>query len=88
MKRKPDFMLKEVGGEYLLVPLGAQVRSLNGIITLNATAACVWELLAEERSLDELTAALAKRFNVSAEIARNDARTFVDEITRLGLLEP
>jgi hypothetical protein len=87
MKRKADFLRQKVGGESLLVPLGAQVMDLNGIITLNDTASCVWELLAEERSLDELIAAVAERFDVAAEIARGDVRTFVDEITRLGLLE-
>lgn len=88
MKRKADFMLQTVGGEHVLVPLGAQVKALNGIITLNVTAACVWELLADERSLNELTAAVAKRFNVAVGIASTDVRTFVDEIARLGLLEP
>jgi hypothetical protein len=29
-----------------------------------------------------------ERFDVAAEIARADVQTFVDEITRLGLLEP
>ncbi len=81
-------MMQNVGGENLLVPLGAQVMDLNGLITLNDTAACVWELLAEERSLDELAAAVAEWFDVAAEIARADVQTFVDEITRLGLLEP
>jgi len=88
MKRKADFLMQSVGGEILLVPLGAQVMDLNGLITLNDTAACVWELLAQERSLDELTAAVAERFDVAAEIACADVQTFVDEITRLGLLEP
>ena len=52
-------MMQSVGGENLLVPLGARVMDLNGLITLNNTAACVWELLAQERTLDELTAAVA-----------------------------
>ena len=84
MKRKADFMMRTVGDEKLLVPLGAKVMDLNGIITLNDVAAWVWELLAEERSLDELTAAVAERFDVATGIARDDVRTFVDEITRLG----
>ena len=37
MKRKADFMIQKVGGENLLVPLGAQVMDLNGIITMNNT---------------------------------------------------
>jgi hypothetical protein len=88
MKRKADFMMQNVGSENLLVPLGAQVMNLNGLITLNDTAAYAWELLAEERSLDELAVALVERFDVDLERARVDVQTFVDEITRLGLLEP
>lgn len=88
MKRKADFMIRNVGGENLLVPLGSQVMDLNGLIILNDTAACVWELLTEEYTLDELAAAVAERFDVAAEITRADVQTFVDEINRLGLLEP
>ena len=88
MKRKPDVMMQNVAGENLLVPLGAQVMDLNGLIILNDTAACVWELLAQERTLDELAAAVAERFDVAAEIVRADVQTFVDEIARMGLLEP
>ena len=81
-------MMQNVAGENLLVPLGAQVMDLNGLIILNDTAACVWELLAQERTLDELAAAVAERFDVAAEIVRADVQTFVDEIARMGLLEP
>ncbi len=88
MKRKNDFIMQNVGGENLLVPLGAKVMDLNGLITLNGTAACVWELLAAERSLDELSAAVAERFDVDPERACADLRIFVDEIARIGLLEP
>lgn len=88
MKRKADFIMQNVGGENLLVPLGAQVMNLNGLITLNDTAACVWELLAEERSLGELTAAVADRFDITPERVRADVQTFVHEIAKMGLLEP
>lgn len=81
-------MMQNVGGEHLLVPLGAQVRDFNGLITLNRTAACVWELLAAERSMDELTAAVAERFDVDPETACADVRMFVDEIAKIGLLQP
>lgn len=88
MKRNADFVMQNVGSECLLVPLGAQVINLNGLIILNDTAACMWELLAEERSLDELVVALVERFDVIPERAHADVQTFVDEIARLGLLEP
>lgn len=87
MKRKSDLIMQNVGGENILVPIGAQVLNLNGLILLNNTAACTWEMLNEERSLDELATALAKRFNVTVEIAHADLRAFVDELSSLGLLE-
>ena len=87
MKRKADFIMQNVGGENLLVPLGAQVMDLNGLITLNDTAACVWELLAQERTADELTAAVAERFDVTPERAHADVQTFVDEIAKMGVIE-
>ncbi len=87
MKRKDSFLMQDVAGEILLVPLGAQVMDMNGIMTLNATGRCVWELLAEERSVDDLAAAVAERFDVDSERARTDVQAFLDDITRLGLLE-
>jgi len=87
MKRKPDFAMQNVGGEYLLVPLGAQVMDMNGIITLNATAACVWEALAEERSLDDLVAAVLERFDATPEQARADVVAFVEQVTEIGLVD-
>ena len=87
MRRKEDFLLQDVGGERLLVPLGAQVMNLNGLIVLNQTAAYTWALLAEERTLDELCAAVAERFDVAPDTARDDVGAFVDEIVHLGLLE-
>lgn len=87
LKRKIDFVLKDICGEKMLVPIGSQVMDMNGLVTLNDTAACVWELLAEDRTVDELAAAVAEQFDVAPERARADVQVFIDEITRMGLLE-
>ena len=88
MKRKNDFIMQNVGGENLLVPLGAQVMEMNGLTTLNGTAAYIWELMAAEREPAELAAAVAERFDVDLQTARADVQAFTDEIARMGLLEP
>ena len=87
MKRKNDFILQNVAGEYLLVPIGQRVVDLNGIITLNATGRYIWELLAEHRSVEELVAAIVEHFDVDFERAQADAKIFLDEISRMGLIE-
>ena len=87
MKRNADFMIQNVGGTNLLVPLGAQVKNMNGVVTLNDTAIFLWKLLAHEHSLEELAAAVAEKFDVDHETARTDVYNFVAEITGMGLLE-
>lgn len=82
-----DFVMKKVGDENLLIPLGVEVLHLNGIITLNPPATFLWDLLYEERTMEELIIGVMNRFDVTIETANNDVRTFVDEITCLGLLD-
>lgn len=87
MKRKKDFVLQNIGGENLLVPIGAQVIDLNGLVTLNETAVHVWELLEKERTADELAASVAEQFGVDLETAQRDVQVFLKEIKEMGLLE-
>ena len=87
MKRKKNVILRDIGGETLLVPIGAKLIDLNGLITLNETAACLWEMLAQERTEDELSVILAQRFYVNIERARVDVQTFLNEIDKIGVVE-
>jgi hypothetical protein len=87
MKRSQDFLLKDVGGQSLLVPIGAKVTEMNALITLNATGRCVWELLAEDLSAEDLVREVAKRFDADPGKTRSDVQAFLDKLRRLGLLE-
>jgi len=86
MKRSENFLLQNVGGQDLLVPLAAKVMDMNALITLNVTGRHVWGLLAEDRSIEYLVAEVAKQFDVDQERARADVLAFLDDLGRLGLL--
>ncbi len=81
-------MVRKAGNENILVPLGVRVSSLNGILALNDSATYLWELLSEELSLEELCQAVVDKFNVPLEVANEDVQTFLNEISKLGLLDP
>ena len=87
MKRKNDFLIQNIGGQDLLVPLGAKVIDLNGIIVLNFTGRYIWELLAENCSLDDLVEALEEHFVVDSQRARIDVQAFVSEISKWDAIE-
>jgi hypothetical protein len=85
MRRSVDFVLRNVGGENLLVPIGSKVMDLNGIIILNAVAAYIWELLALDLSLEELSDAVSAKFDVDKKTAQADIQTFFDISNQMGL---
>jgi len=87
MKRRQDFLLRRVGGQDFLVPIGAKVMEMNSLITLNATGRRVWELLAEDYSMDFLVAEVVEQFDVDIDTASADVQAFLDDLGRLGLLE-
>lgn len=87
MRRKANFVLQSIGSEHLLVPIGPQVLNMNGLIVLNETGSCIWELLAQDLSLRELALVVAERFDVDPERAVIDVQKFLEEIAQMGLVE-
>lgn len=87
MKRSKDFLLQNVGGQDILVPTGAKVMDMNALVTLNATARRVWELLADDCSMEYLAADIAEEFDVDPETARADVQVFLDDLGKFGLIE-
>jgi hypothetical protein len=87
MKRKDDFLMHDIDGKGVLVPLGSQVVNMNGLITMNTTGGFIWCLLDRDRSEEELVEAVVDRFDVDRKTALADIRAFLDEISRMGLLQ-
>ena len=87
MKRKEDFLLQNVGGQDLLIPLGAKVLDMNGMVVFNPTGRYIWELLAEDRSLEDLVTAVVERFEVEPDRAGADVRAFVGDLPQQGCID-
>ena len=84
MKRSADFLLRDVAGTLVIVPVGAAVSGFPGMITLNATGAYIWELLEQEQTIESLVAKLTERYDVSAEMALADVEAFVHKLKATG----
>lgn len=87
MRQKKDCILRQVAGEYILIPTGAAAVDLNGMITLSETAAFVWKRLEEERSFDTLLAAVLETYEVEEAPAAAELRQTLRALSGLGLLE-
>ena len=86
MKRSPDFLLRQVAGKQVAVPVGQASVKFHGMLTLNGTSAYVWQLLEQEQTIDSLTQAMCARYEVDADTARNDVTAFVEKLRAVGAI--
>lgn len=87
MKIKNGFIVKEVGNQYMVLPVGEGALNFNGIMTLNKTGKFLFELLQENRELDELLEKVLDKFDVDINIAKKDIIEFTQSLQDKGLLE-
>ncbi len=77
MKINGKYILRQVAGENLLVPVGEAALRMNGIITLNEAAVVIWQGLEAEDSREEILSALTTDFDVDEETAASDLDDFL-----------
>jgi hypothetical protein len=87
MKIKNGFVLRVVGGENVVVPVGAMSKVFHGMINLNETGAFMWKFFSEEHNLEEGVAALCAEYEVDEERARVDVEKFMTTVLANGFAE-
>jgi len=87
MKLKDGFLLRELAGSYVVVPVGQAAVDLRGMITLNETGAFLWKQLQTSQTTQSLCEAMTAVYDVTAEKADEDIARFVRMLTDHGLLE-
>ena len=87
MQASKDYLLRTIAGETILIPSGAAAQKFNGLVTVNAIGAFIWDALQNPIDLDALTARITEEYEVDAATARADAEEFLGELRTIGALE-
>ena len=87
MKIKDGFLLKEVAGNNIIVPIGDNLVDFSAMITINETGAFLWKLLQNGAEIDELVTAMTGEFEVDENTAKEDINDFVNVLKEKGILE-
>ena len=87
MKIKKGFVLRVVGGESVVVPVGEMSKQFHGMINLNQTGAFLWKFFCEDHTVEEGVDALCGEYDVDRERALADVERFADIITKNGFAE-
>lgn len=87
MKIKEGFILRNVAGNNVVVPIGQNSVDFNGMISLNDTGAFLFEKMLKEISREELIKAVVEEYEIEEELAAKDVDDFITKVEGEGLFE-
>lgn len=87
MKIKEGFVLRNMGGQPIVVSVGAASKVFNGMIKLNETGEFLWRQMDSDVSEEDLVKALLEQYNVSEKVARHDVSDFINVLKTPGIIE-
>lgn len=85
MKLKDGFMLKEVAGNYIVIPVG-QV-DFTAMITVNETGAFLWDALQKDTTREQLIGKMTAEYEIDRATAAEDIDRFLGILTANNLME-
>ena len=89
MKIKEGFQLQNVCGEHIIIPAGEENIDFSHIISLNPTAAYLWEKIAEkaEFTIEDMVQLLLEEYEVEEDVALEDCKLIAERWAEMGLID-
>jgi hypothetical protein len=85
--RDEGAILRAIAGTSLLVPIQRGLADLQQIYALHGVGACIYQHLDGANTLDDVLAVVLDRYDVTADAARRDIRSFIESLTSSKLVE-
>lgn len=87
MKIKEGFILRNIAGSFVVVPVGDATIDFNGMMNLNETGAFLFEKMIEGTTREDLIKALTEEYDVDEETASKDVDLFIEKVEKEDLFE-
>lgn len=82
MKIKGEYVLRDIAGEIVAVPVGETVLNSNILAVLNGSGKFFWELLTKDMSEDDLITAVCDEYETDRETVKKDLDDFVEYLKK------
>lgn len=86
MRANHDFLLREIAGESILLPVGEAAQRMSGLVDLNESGTLLWKKLEKDCTEQELVEALLQEYDVSEATAKADVEKFIVKMREAGLI--
>ena len=88
MKTKKGYVLRPLGVEYILVAEGLEVADANKIISLNETAAFLWEAVeGKDFDAETMVQLLLDEYDIDRVTAENDVASLLQIWKKANIIE-
>ena len=78
MKVQKEFVLREIAGDYVIIPTGKTVLTFNGLITVNEVGADLWKMLQSEVTFGDLLKGILEIYDVDEERRYTGVFRYID----------
>ncbi len=87
MKIKENYILREVAGSNIVVPIGDAQMSFNGIMTLNDVGTFIWKILEKGAEREEIIDRVLETYDVARPKAEQDIDKYLNKLRDKNLIE-
>lgn len=89
MRIKKGLELQNVCGEHIVIPAGEENMDFSRIISLNPTAAYLWENVADKENftVEDMAQLLLNEYDVEEGVALEDCKLIAECWNEMGLVE-
>lgn len=87
MRASKNLIIREIAGEYILIPVGEAAMKIHGMINLSETAAFLWKKLQDECTEEDLVNALLTEYEIDRETAVADVQELLEQMRKIGVME-
>lgn len=87
MKARGGFILRNLAGEYVLAPVGKNIKAFDGVAVMNELSAFIWDQLQRDVSRQELLSAILEEYDVEEETCLRDLDAVLKDMLKMGVIE-
>ena len=87
MKAREGFILRNLAGEYLLMPKGEKIKNYDSVVLMNELSAFVWEKMQNPVTQSYLLEAVLNEYDVDEKTAREDLDGLLAELKEAGVID-
>jgi hypothetical protein len=86
MQLKNNYVIREIMGETILVPVGDHLLEFNGLITLNELGVFILNAVPNAEDEDQIVDKILEEYDVDRDTAKADVIEFLNKLREISII--